>query len=242
MAKLDSIAMLADLDGLLLVDKPLNMSSHDVVKAVKSHFNLVKASPGGTLEPNASGLLVLLLGDATRLGGDLMSADRGYTAELVLGRETNTCDAEGELVAEASADGVTREALEAALKELRGDVFQTPPPFSVIKMPQHPGYDVIAVDAAERKPRLVHFYRSAVTEFAAPKVVFDLLCGKGASIQAFAHDLGALLGCGASVAAFRRTTFGKFSVEQAIPFLDLLKLDAVDFRNRLLPMAGALIG
>lgn len=242
MAKLDSIAMLAELDGLLLVDKPLNMSSHDVVKAVKSHFNLVKVGHGGTLEPNASGLLVLLLGDATRFGNDLMSADKGYVAEICLGRETNTYDGDGTVVAEKSAADVTREALDTALKELKGDVFQTPPPFSVIKMPQHPVYDVVAVDEAERKPKLVHFYRSAVKEFAPPKVVFDLLCGKGASVQVFAHDLGELLACGASVVTLRRTTCGKFSVDQAIPFLDLLKLDAVDFKNRLLPMAGALLG
>lgn len=242
MAKLDSIAMLAELDGLLLVDKPLNMSSHDVVKAVKSHFNLVKVGHGGTLEPNASGLLVLLLGDATRLGNDLMSADKGYTATIRLGRETNTYDAEGVTVCEKVVDGVAREALDAALKELKGDVFQAPPPFSVIKMPQHPAYDVVAVEAAERKPKLVHFYRCAVTEFAPPKVSFDFLCGKGASIGVFAHDLGELLACGASVETLRRTTFGKFSVNQAIPFLELLKLDAIDFKNRLLPLAGALLG
>lgn len=242
MAKLDSLAMLAELDGLLLVDKPLNLSSHDVVKAVKTHFNLVKVGSGGTLEPNATGLLVLLLGDATRLGNDLMAADKGYTAEVRLGRETNTFDAEGAIVSEKDASGVTREALDAALKELRGDVFQTPPPFSVIKMPQHPSYDVIAVDDAERKPKLVHFYRTAVTEFAPPKVVFNLLCGKGALIPPFAHDLGEMLGCGASVATLRRTTFGKFSIEQAIPFMELLKLDAIDFKNRVVPRAGALIG
>ena len=95
MANLGSIAMLAELDGVLLVDKPANMSSHDVVKAVKSAFNLVKVGHGGTLEPNATGLLVLLVGDATRLSGEIMGRDRAFEATVRLGRVTDTQDREG---------------------------------------------------------------------------------------------------------------------------------------------------
>ena len=143
MAKLDSIAMLAELDGAVLVDKPANMASHDVVKVVKQHFNLVKTGHGGTLEPNATGLFILLVGDGTRFASDLMGRDRAFTATIRLGRVTDTQDREGRTFSESPFDGVTRESLEAALPEFRGDIFQTPPAFSTIKMTGHPGYDIV---------------------------------------------------------------------------------------------------
>ena len=113
MAKLDSIAMLAELDGAVLVDKPANMASHDVVKVVKQHFNLVKAGHGGTLEPNATGLFVLLVGDGTRFASDLMGRDRAFTATIRLGRVTDTQDREGRTLSESPV-AITREALDAA--------------------------------------------------------------------------------------------------------------------------------
>ena len=189
MARLESIAMLAELDGAVLVDKPANMASHDVVKAVKQHFNLVKAGHGGTLEPNATGLFILLVGDGTRFAADLMGRDRAFTATVRLGRVTDTQDREGRTLAEASADGVTREALDAVLPEFRGDIFQTPPAFSTIKMTGHPGYDTVETPADERTARLVHVYRLVVTEFAPPLVTFDLFCTKGVCVRALAHDL-----------------------------------------------------
>ena len=178
MARLESIAMLAELDGAVLVDKPANMASHDVVKVVKQHFNLVKAGHGGTLEPNATGLFVLLVGDGTRLASDLMGRDRAFTATIRLGRVTDTQDREGRTLSESPVS-VTREALDAALPEFRGDIFQTPPAFSTIKMTGHPGYDIVETPADERAARLVHVYRLAVTDFAPPLVTFDLLCTKG---------------------------------------------------------------
>lgn len=239
MAKLDSIAMAAELDGFLLVDKPTNLSSHDAVKAIKSHFNLVKVGHGGTLEPNATGLLVVLLGNATRLSGDVMGADRAYSAVVRLGRETNTGDSDGAVVAEKDVADVSCEAIDRVLPELRGDVFQTPPPFTVIKMPMKPTYDVVETDPDDRKTRLVHFYRAAVTAFTPPCVTFDLLCTKGASIAAFALELGRLLGCGASVETFRRTSCGRFDVADALPLMELLKMDPVDLKGRVLSRMGA---
>ena len=108
MANLDSIAMLAELDGLLLIDKPSNISSHDVVKVVKQRFNLVKIGHGGTLEPNATGLFVLLVGDATKFSNDLMGRDRAYTATVRLGRVTDTQDHEGNTLAENSFSATER--------------------------------------------------------------------------------------------------------------------------------------
>lgn len=242
MANLESIAMMAGLDGILLVDKPANFSSHDVVKAVKSHFNLVKVGHGGTLAPNATGLLVVLIGNATRLGAGFMGDDRRYCATVRLGRETNTGDREGATVAERPVDSIDRAALDAVLPELKGDVFQTPPPFSVIKMPMKPSYDVAPADPDDRKARLVHFYRVAVTDFAPPLVSFDLMCTKGASIPAFAIELGRLLGCGASVETLRRTNCGPFSADGAIPLMELMKLDSIGLKSRVLSRIGTAAG
>ena len=242
MARLDSIAMLAALDGLLLVDKPSNISTHDVVKAVKSRFNLVKVGHGGTLEPNATGLVVLLVGDGTKFANDLMARDRAYAATVRLGRVTDTQDREGRTLAEAPFDAVTRARLDAALPDFRGDIFQTPPPFTVFKRPDTPAYGILPTDAEDAKPRLVHVYRLAVADFAPPLVSFDLFCTKGLVARALAHDLGQALGCGASLESLRRTRVAKFDVSDAVGLMDLLKLDAVGFKNRVIPMAGALAG
>ena len=239
MANLDSIARLAELDGVLLVDKPTNISSHDVVKAVKQRFNLVKVGHGGTLDPNATGLLVLLVGDATRLSADLMGRDRTYSGVIRLGRTTNTFDREGETVAEKPFDAVTRERLdELVRRDFLGDSFQKPPAFSVIKMPAHPTYDIVrTAEESERTEHLVHVYRLAVTDFAPPRVAFEMSCTKGTVPRVLIHDLGQALGCGASLDELRRTRCGKFSLDDAIGFMDLLKLDAPDFRARVIPMS-----
>ena len=238
MANLDSIARLAELDGVLLVDKPTNISSHDVVKAVKQYFNLVKVGHGGTLDPNATGLLVLLVGDATRLSADLMGRDRTYTGAIRLGRATNTFDREGETVAEKPFDGVTRERFdEVVRKDFLGDSFQKPPAFSVIKMPAHPTYDIVrTAEESERTEHLVHVYRLAVTDFAPPRVAFEMSCTKGTVPRVMVHDIGQALGCGASLDELRRTRCGKFALDDAIGFMDLLKLDAPGFRSRVIPM------
>lgn len=239
MANLDSIARLAELDGVLLVDKPLNISSHDVVKAVKQRFNLVKVGHGGTLDPNATGLLVLLTGNGTRLSAGLMGGDRAYSATLRLGRATNTFDRDGETVEECPFESVTREKFEEAVrKEFLGDVFQKPPAFSIVKMPAHVSYDIVrTAEENERTERLVHVYRLAVTEFSPPFVSFELSCTKGAQPRVLAHDIGRFLGCGASLEKLHRTKCGPYSVNDAIGFMELLKLDASGFRSRVIPMS-----
>ena len=133
MANLANIAMLAELDGAVLVDKPAGISAHDVMKAVKTHFNLVKVGHGGTLDVTATGLFILLLGDATRFSADLMGSDRVYSVSLTLGRDTDTGDRAGNTLKEADAAGIARERFDAALKELRGDIYQSPPEFSAVQ-------------------------------------------------------------------------------------------------------------
>jgi tRNA pseudouridine55 synthase len=238
MANLGNIAMLSELDGVLLVDKPSGISSHDVVKTVKHHFNLVKVGHGGTLDPNATGLLILLVGNGTRLSNDLMGGDKAYTGTVRLGRVTDTQDKDGHTLEENAWADITRERVEEALKEFRGDIFQEPPMFSAIKMHGEPLYRIARTgEEVERKARLVHVYRIAVGDFAPPLFSIDVSCTQGTYIRTIAHDLGKMLGCGACLEELRRTKSGRYTVDEAIPLFDLLKLDAVDFAKRILPMA-----
>ena len=236
MANLANIAMLAELDGAILVDKPVGISAHDVMKAVKSTFNLVKVGHGGTLDATATGLFILLLGDATRFSNDLMCADRSYSVTLALGRETDTGDRAGNPVAEKDCADVTRERLDAALKELRGDIYQFPPEFSAVKIPGKAGYEIVrTAEGDELREKLVHVYRYEVSEFAPPKLALSMKVAKGVSVRSLARDLGRELGCGAYLEDCRLTASGIHSVEDAIPFMKLMELHPADFATRLIP-------
>ncbi len=229
--------MLAELSGAVLVDKPAGISAHDVMKAVKTHFNLVKVGHGGTLDVPASGLFVLLLGDATRYSNDLMGGDRVYSATLTLGCDTDTGDRMGHVLGETPCADLARERFDAALKELRGDIYQAPPAFSAIKIPGKPGYEIVrTADGEDLRERLVHVYRYDVQAFAPPAVTLSLKVTKGVSLRALARDLGRLLGCGACIAESRRTQCGSHSVDDALPFMKLIDLHPVDFAERLIPL------
>lgn len=240
MANLDSIAMLAATDGILPVDKPAGIAVHDALRTVKDHFNLVKLGHGGTLEPYASGVMLLLLGDATRFSSELMARNRRWEATIRLGRSTNTGDRYGDVIGEKDSAGVTAEAFAAMLKEFRGDVFQTLPESTAIKRHESESYETVPTKEEDRQTKLTHVFRIDVAEFANPLVKVEMLAAKGVSARALVRDMGEALGCGASVESLRRTAQGKFAAGDAIGFVELLKLDAVDFRRRVLPMAGAL--
>jgi len=240
MANLASIAMLAELDGLLLVDKPVGISAHDVMKAVKNRFNLVKVGHGGTLDVTASGLFVLLLGNATRFSNSLMNGDRAYMAAIRLGCSTDTYDRAGRIVAEKPFDGVTREAFDAAIKEFRGDIYQSPPAFSAVKIPGRDGYEIVQTPEDEAKrERLVHVYRFVVSEFTPPIVKAEVFCTKGVSMRSLVGGIGDALGCGAVLEDCRRISAGRYAIQDALPFMDLLKLDAVEFKRRVIPTSEA---
>ena len=231
MANLASISMLAEVDGAMLVDKPAGLAVHDVERAIKTHFNLVKIAHGATLDPGASGIFVLLIGDGTKLAENLLGADSVYLGRLRLGRETDTGDSHGNVVAEKDFAGVTRERLDAALKDFRGDIYQTPPEFSAVRIAGRPNWEVVK-SGKDSGERLVHVYRLAVTAFEPPFVSFELSCTKGVSARALARDVGKALGCGAALEELRRVKCGKFSVDAAMPFLELVQLDAVAFKDR----------
>lgn len=236
MANIANIAMLAELDGAILVDKPVGISSHDLMKAVKTRFNLVKVGHGGTLDVTASGLFVLLLGDATRFSNDIMCSDRAYDVQLTLGRETDTGDRAGNVTKESVGTDLSRESFDLVLKEFRGDVYQAPTEFSAVKIPGKAGYEIVRTAEGDGlREKLVHVYRYDVREFAPPTAQISMVATKGVSVRALVRDIGRAIGCGACVEDCRRTKCGRLSVTDAIPFMKLMELHPADLGSILIP-------
>ena len=221
MANLTQLKMLEGLDGFLLVDKPVGIAFSTVVKTVKRKFNLVKVGHGGSLDAQASGLFVLLIGDANKFVGDVMGADREYTGTLKRGETTDTGDAWGRPVPLPSRL--------ATLDDLKGDVFQVEPKFCAIRKEGTAEYEV--VDTGEHKQFLAHVYRFDVKDDGA----FELKASKGVIVRALAQDMGATL------TSLRRTKIGKFVVADAIPFDKLLETEMKDFAALTLPLSRALV-
>ncbi len=230
-----------EVDGVLLVDKPCGPTSHDIVNRIRRTFKIEKVGHGGTLDPNATGLLLILLGKGTKLSDTLMGGDKAYTGVMHLGRVTSSQDCDGELLEEHPADAITREQVDAALKSFQGDIFQTPPMVSAIKVNGVPLYKLARKgQEVERKPRFVHIYRIGVTVWEPPLATFDVVCTKGTYVRTLAHDAGQQLGCGACLDALRRTKSGTFSVTDATPLEDLLAMDAAELVRRVIPCNRAL--
>lgn len=230
----------ADPDGLLLVDKPAGMTSSDVVVAVRRMFRLRKVGHAGTLDPQATGLLLLLVGRGTKFCTSLMGGDKTYEGTLRLGAATTTQDAEGEVVSGSDPSGVARERLEALVAaDFTGDIFQTPPMVSAIKVNGVPLYKMARKgEEVAREPRLVHIFSFRIDDFALPDVRFIVRCTKGTYVRTLCHDIGAALGCGGHLAALRRTRSGRFSVADAIALDDLRALPRADLPSRLLPLSA----
>lgn len=230
-----------ELDGVLLVDKPSGPTSHDLVNRIRRTFRIPKVGHGGTLDPNATGLLLILLGKGTKLSDALMGGDKAYTATMRLGRETTSQDCDGEVVSEKPFESVTREQTEAAFRNLLGDQFQTPPMVSAIKINGVPLYKLARKgEEVERKPRFIHIYRIDITAWAPPLVTFDVVCTKGTYVRTLAHDAGQALGCGASLDALRRTQSGRFDIKDAMPYDEILKLTPDQLAARVIPCPTAL--
>lgn len=236
MANIANIAMLAEIDGALLVDKPSGFSCHDLMKAVKTKFNLVKVGHGGTVDVTASGLFVLLLGDATRFSNDLAGSDKSWEVKIALGRETDTCDRAGTLLKESAVPALTHEDFEKVLREFRGDVYQSPPEFSAVKIPGKSGYEIVRTAEGDGlREKLVHVYKYAITSFEPPTVGMGVVATKGVSVRALARDIGRAIGCGAVVEECRRTKCGKFAVENAVPFMKLMEMHPADLAALVIP-------
>lgn len=226
---------LPDPDGLLLVDKPQEWTSHDLVAKVRNRFQLNKVGHGGTLDPNATGLVVLLIGRGTGLSAKVMGGDKTYEGEILLGVETDSQDTDGEITAEKDPSGVTEEQLRAEMKKALGDQMQMPPMVSAIKMNGVPLYKLARKGQdVEREPRFIHVYRFALREFSPPRVTFEVKCTKGTYVRTIAHDLGQRLGCGACLSQLRRTQSGDFNLSAAHKLDDILKWDRTELEKHMI--------
>ncbi len=231
------------LDGAILIDKPVGPTSHDVVDAIRRHFGIKKVGHCGTLDPNATGLLIIVLGRGTKLSERLMADDKVYEGMIKLGETTDSYDADGELLTSLPVPPVTLEQLNATAAEFVGDLMQTPPMVSAVKKDGVPLYKLARKGIeVPREPRLVHIYSFRFSAYQEPLAQFRLACTKGTYVRSIAHDLGQKLGCGGHLASLRRVVSGKFDVADAITLAEVLKLGPRELEKRVLPflkLAGA---
>lgn len=211
------------IDGLLLVDKADGMTSHDVVQHVRRRFQFKKVGHCGTLDPAATGLLMLVIGKATKVQDLLMSEDKVYEGELTLGITTSTQDAEGEIIERSeNLDAITESDIHQAFAQYQGDFYQIPPMVSALKKDGVPLYKLARKGIeVEREPRLVTVYRHEILSVEIPRVQFEIVCSKGFYVRTYCHDIGAQLGCGGHLSRLRRTRSGNFSIESAIAWSEL---------------------
>ncbi|MFM7101894.1 MAG: tRNA pseudouridine(55) synthase TruB [Verrucomicrobiota bacterium] len=224
------------LDGALLIDKPSGLTSHDVVHRVRRRFHLKKVGHCGTLDPNATGLLILVLGQATRLSDKFMASDKVYEGDIRFGETTNSYDSDGELVASLPVPPLTLEQLNAEAEFFLGDQQQVPPMVSAVKVQGVPLYKLARKgEEVERQPRLVHIYNFRFTTYAEPVGHFRIACTKGTYVRSVAHELGGRVGCGAHLASLRRLASGKFDVADATPLATALEWDEAALARHVLP-------
>jgi len=223
-------------DGAVLIDKPAGPTSHDVVDALRRAFRIDKVGHCGTLDPNATGLLIIVLGKGTKLSEKLMSDDKVYEGTIKFGETTDSYDAAGELVSSLPVPPIALEELNATAAAFQGDVMQTPPMVSAVKIKGVPLYKMARKGIeVERKARLIHIYNFRFSGYTEPFGQFRIACTKGTYVRALAHEVGQKIGCGAHLATLRRVVSGKFDVKDSIPFEDALKLSSSDFQKRVLP-------
>jgi len=203
--------------GVLVVDKPVGMTSHDVVEIIRRGTGIRRAGHTGTLDPRASGVLVVLIGPAVRLSQYVAASDKRYQAIIRLGASTDTYDADGKFTRSEVPVNITEEEFRRVLKSFEGEIVQTPPPFSAVKVKGRKAYELArAGEEVELAPRKIKVYHLDVLEWAPPEVVIDVYCSSGTYVRSLANDLGNALGCGAYLVGLRRTKSGRFTLRDAV--------------------------
>jgi tRNA pseudouridine55 synthase len=233
------------IDGVVLLDKPLGMSSQGAVTAVKRAFHADKAGHTGTLDPMATGLLPICLGEATKYSQDLLDADKTYIAQVKFGTRTDTGDAEGSIIEEKplpvfETAGALQAALDALLAQFTGHIVQLPPMYSALKRDGKPLYEYARAGIElERTPREITIHRIAWTNVQWPEATLEVTCSKGTYIRVLAEDIGHALGCGAHLVGLRRTEVGHLSLEHAFT-LDSIQKNVHDSSSYILPVDALL--
>lgn len=229
-----------ELEGVLLVDKPGEHTSHDVIARLRGKLRMRKIGHAGTLDPMATGLLIVLVGKATRVSQFIISLDKEYEGTIELGRTTDSQDADGETMETRPVPDFAESDVRLAMQGFLGDQYQKPPMFSAIKIGGVPLYKrARRGEDVEREPRFIRVMSWDLTRFAPPHVDFRLRCTKGTYVRTLAHDLGAKLGCGAHLSALRRTATDRFNVSQALTMGEIEALSLPEIEKRLIPVSQA---
>jgi tRNA pseudouridine55 synthase len=230
------------IDGALLLDKPLGVSSNAALQSAKRLHGATKAGHAGTLDPLASGLLVVLFGEATKFAGPLLDADKEYLATLKLGERTATGDAEGRIL-ETKAVKITESQLLAVLDRFEGEIDQVPPMHSALKHEGTPLYRLARRgEEVPRTPRRVRISELQLVKLEGASLEVRVVCSKGTYIRVLAEDIGAALGCGAHLSALRRTASGRFRIEEALTLQELEEMKPQARERRLLALPVLLEG
>jgi tRNA pseudouridine55 synthase len=229
-----------EVEGVLLVDKPTGMTSHDVVYRLRRKFQIQRVGHAGTLDPMATGVLVMLIGKATKISQYLISQDKVYEGEVTLGVTTNSQDAEGEVMETRPVPPLTEAEVRAAMKGFLGDQYQQPPMFSAVKIGGVPLYKLARKgEEIEREPRFIRVAAFELLTFNLPKFSFSLHCTKGTYVRTIAHDLGQKLGCGGHLSALRRTGSGSFAIGGCLPLAEIEAMPLPELEKRLIPTLEA---
>lgn len=211
---------------ILLVDKPMGWTSFDVVGKVRALFHLSKVGHAGTLDPKATGLLIVCTGRQTKSVDQFMILDKEYVATMTLGKTTASFDTETEVLTESDASGVSLEALRATLSEFVGRQLQIPPMYSAVKYGGIPLYIYARKGrTVARDPKEIEITAIELIAFGSPEVELRIRCSKGTYIRSLVHDIGQRLGCGAMLSKLRRTAIGPYNVEDTLSIDDLVQLD-----------------
>lgn len=228
--------------GVLVVDKPIGLTSHDVVQIIRRGTGIRRAGHTGTLDPRASGVLVVLIGPAVRLSEYVSASDKRYQATIHLGSSTDTYDAEGEITDEFPVDNMEEEEFDEILQQFVGEIQQTPPPYSAVKVKGRKAYEMAREgEEVDLEPRTINVYSLEVLEWAPPEAVIDVFCSSGTYVRSLANDLGQALGTGAHLIGLRRTRSGRFTLRDAIPLRRLQEAFEVgNWYEYLIPAAEAL--
>ncbi|MDR2435935.1 MAG: tRNA pseudouridine(55) synthase TruB [Puniceicoccales bacterium] len=224
----------SDLNGILLIDKPAGLTSHDVVYRVRRAVGVKRVGHAGTLDPLATGLLVVLIGRATKFSQFLTDLGKSYEGTMQFGVETDSHDAEGNIVAQKDVGGLTLERVREVAAAFGGDIMQTPPMFSAKKLNGKPLYKFARRgETIERRANLITISRFEINNLSASgcSANFVVCCSKGTYIRTLVHDLGQTLGCGAHLSALRRTMVGHFSVTNAHSLAEICAMPCDEIRN-----------
>lgn len=227
-------------EGIFLVDKPQGITSHDVVARMRRVFRIKKVGHAGTLDPMATGLLLIMIGKATKVSQFLMSHDKEYTGTVRFGQTTDSQDADGEITEERPIPELSESQLLTHMGTFLGDQYQTPPMYSAKKVNGQALYKLARKGITiEREARVIHVSRFELTNFDLPHASFLVGSSKGAYIRTLAHDLGELIGCGGHLCELRRTAVGKFRIENAVTLEEIEKMSPSSLRRRLVPIHQA---